>query len=197
MIGYLTGKIISLIPSRLLIDVNGVGYIVHISLNTYEKLNSKENPVSVYTYLSVKQDSLDLFGFFTQTEKDMFELLISINGIGPKLALGVLSGIQTDDLKNAIQFGDAARIKAIPGIGKKTADRLILELKDKMGLIADDISTTTSTKAYTVKNDAVSALNMLGYSPKVSEKIIKQIIDEKPAISLEDLIKSALIQLNK
>ncbi len=197
MIGYLKGSIINLAPTKLLLDVNGVGYSVFISLNTYNKLNGANNPVAVFTYLAVRQDSLDLYGFFTQTEKDMFELLISVTGIGPKLALGILSGIQTDELKNAVSTGNINRIKAIPGIGKKTAERLILELKDKMSTIKDDFSVSNFGKAYEIKSDAIAALNMLGYHPKITEKIIKQIVDEKPDIQLEDLIKSALSFLNK
>lgn len=197
MIGYLTGKIVSLNPTRLLIDVNGVGYIVNISINTYEKLHSQTSTVSVFTYLNVKQDGMDLFGFHSQGEKDMFELLISINGIGPKLALGILSGIQTDELKDAILFGNINRIKAIPGIGKKTAERLVLELKDKISQVVDDSPISGAKGTYTIKNDAITALSTLGYAPKFAEKYIKQICDENPNIQLEDLIKTALALLNK
>lgn len=197
MIGYLKGNIVNLAPTKLLLDVNGVGYNVFISLNTYNKLNSLQNPIAVFTHLSVRQDSMDLYGFFTTSEKEMFELLISVTGIGPKLALGILSGIQTDELKNAVSSGNIGRIKAIPGIGKKTAERLILELKDKMFNIKDEFVSTGSSKAFEIKTDAVAALNMLGYTPKFTDKVIKQILDEKPDISLEELIKLSLSYLNK
>lgn len=197
MIGYLTGKIISLTPTRLLIDVNGVGYIVNITINTYEKLHALTGNVSVFTYLNVKQDGMDLYGFHSQGEKDMFELLISINGIGPKLALGILSGIQTDELKDAIQFGNLNRIKAIPGIGKKTAERLVLELKDKISQVIDETTVTGSSGSYVIKTDAITALSTLGYAPKFAEKYVKQILDENPNIQLENLIKTALALLNK
>ena len=116
MIGYLSGKIISAKPTKVLLDVNGVGYQVNISINTFEKISDKPE-VSLFIYTSVKEDSITLFGFFTETEKEMFELLISVNGIGPKLGLSILSGIQTGDLRNAINTGDISRIVSIPGIG--------------------------------------------------------------------------------
>ncbi len=197
MIGYLKGNIINLAPTKLLLEVNGVGYNVFISLNTYNKLNNLPNPVAVFTHLSVRQDSLDLYGFYSTSEKEMFELLISVTGIGPKLALGILSGIQTDELKNAVSSGNIGRIKAVPGIGKKTAERLILELKDKMFQIKDETVSFGSPKAFEIKTDAVAALNMLGYSPKFTEKVIKQILEENPNISLEELIKLSLSYLNK
>jgi len=197
MIGYLKGNIINIAPTKLLLEVNGVGYNIFISLNTYNKLNSLQNPVSVFTYLSVRQDSLDLYGFFSNSEKEMFELLISVTGIGPKLALQILSGIQTDELKNAVSTGNINRIKAVPGIGKKTAERLILELKDKMFQIKDDNASSVSSKSFEIRTDALSALNMLGYSPKFAEKVIKQILDENPNVTLGELIKLALSYLNK
>lgn len=197
MIGYLKGNIVNLAPTKLLLDVNGVGYNVFISLNTFNKLTALPNPIAVFTHLSVRQDSMDLYGFFTTSEKEMFELLISVTGIGPKLALGILSGIQTDELKNAVSSGNIGRIKAVPGIGKKTAERLILELKDKMFNIKDEFISTGSSKTFEIKADAVAALNMLGYTPKFTEKVIKQILDENPDISLEELIKLSLSYLNK
>src|SRR5690606_36512518 len=123
MIGFLTGKIISSKPTRIIIDVNGVGYIVNISINTFEKIAEKES-ISLFIYTNVREDSITLFGFFTEGEKEMFEHLISVNGIGPKLAISILSGIRTDELKSAIQVSDISRIIAIPGIGRKTAERL-------------------------------------------------------------------------
>ena len=128
MIGYLTGKIISRKPTRILLDVNGVGYTVNISINTFEKISDKE-AISLFIHTSVKEDSITLFGFFTEPEKQMFELLISVTGIGPKLAQSILSGIQTDDLKDAIQRGDVSRIIAVPGIGRKTGERLNSRIK--------------------------------------------------------------------
>jgi len=193
MIGYLKGKIISSKPTRILLDVNGVGYIVNISINTFESISDKET-VSLYIYTSVREDSITLFGFYTEAEKQMFELLISVTGIGPKLAQSILSGIQTDDLKDAIQRGDISRIIAVPGIGRKTGERLVLELRNKVDQVAEE---GAKEIPFSVKNEAVAALNTLGYNSKVSDKIIRDILSENGNISLEDLIKRALGSLNK
>lgn len=193
MIGFLSGKIISSKPTRILLDVNGVGYSVNISINTFENISDKES-VSLFIYTNVREDSITLFGFYTEGEKQMFELLISVTGIGPKLAQSILSGIQTDDLKDAIQRGDISRIIAVPGIGRKTAERLVLELKNKVDTISEE---GRKEIPYSIKNEAISALNTLGYNPKVSDKVIRDILSENGNISLEDLIKKALGNLTK
>src|ERR1035438_9113257 len=123
MIGFIKGNIISAKPTQLLVDVNGVGYICNISINTFEKISNQKS-VSLFIHTHVKEDSISLFGFYTEPEKIMFELLISVSGVGPKIALSILSGIQIDDLKNAIIYADSSRISAVPGIGRKTAERL-------------------------------------------------------------------------
>lgn len=194
MIGYLTGKIISKKPTRILLDVNGVGYILNISVNTFEKLPDENTVTSLYTYLSVREDSLTLFGFSSESEKQMFELLISVNGIGPKLAQSVLSGIQIDDLKNALVTGNINRIIAIPGIGRKTAERMLLDLKDKVDSINEEKELSIPFKT---KDDAIAALTTLGYNFKTADKIIRDILSAEPAIHIEELIKQALAQLNK
>lgn len=193
MIGFLSGKLISSKPTKILLDVNGVGYNVYISINTFEEISNKEI-VSLYIHTHVKEDSITLYGFHNESEKEMFELLISISGIGPKLALGVLSGIQTEDLKEAILNGDASRIVAIPGIGKKTADRLILELKSKVSEVT--IKGEPSIH-HGVKQEAVAALTTLGYNYVVAEKVTRQILSLSPACTLEELIKNSLAELNK
>jgi Holliday junction DNA helicase RuvA len=193
MIGYLTGKIISSKPTKILLDVNGVGYIVNISINTFEIISGQES-VSLFIHTSVKEDSITLFGFSTEVEKEMFELLISVNGIGPKIALSILSGIKTDDLKRAIQSSDVSRIVAVPGIGRKTAERLVLELGNKVGNISTGDSTDIS---YSIKNEAVAALVTLGYNPKVAENVVRDILTGNVNCALEELIKKALSFLNK
>ncbi len=192
MIGYLTGKIISIKPTHILLDVNGVGYSVNISINTFENISDKEI-VSLFIYTNVKEDSITLYGFFTEPEKQMFELLISITGIGPKLAQSILSGIQTDDLKDAIQRGDISRIIAVPGIGRKTSERLVLELKNKVDQISE---AGTKEIPFSVKNEAVSALTTLGYNLKVADKIVRDTLSANPKLSLEELIKKSLSDLN-
>ncbi len=193
MIGYLSGKIISSKPTRITLDINGVGYVVNISINTFEKISEKSS-ASLFIYTSVKEDSISLFGFYSESEKEIFELLISVNGIGPKLALGVLSGIQVDELKQAIISGDISRIVSIQGIGRKTAERLVLELKSKVYSVAKD---DKEKVPYSFKNEAIAALITLGYSSKQAEKSIKEVLAAEPKTSLEDLIKKALGNVNR
>ena len=192
MIGFLTGKIITSKPTQILLDVSGVGYTVNISINTFEKISEKET-VSLFIYTSVKEDSITLFGFFTQSEKEMFELLISISGIGPKVSLGILSGIAVDDLKEAISSGNISRLIAIPGIGRKTAERVVLELRNKV----DAIKADGSIKITSAKDEAISALATLGYQRQIADKVIRDLLSENQNYSLEELIRKALAGLNK
>jgi holliday junction DNA helicase RuvA len=192
MIGYLTGKIISSKPTQIILDVNGVGYLVNISISTFEKISDKET-VSLFIHTSVKEDSITLYGFFTQSEKEMFELLISISGIGPKVSLGILSGISVDDLKDAIANGNVSRLIAIPGIGRKTAERVVLELRNKV----DAIKADGSIKITSAKDEAISALATLGYQRQLAEKVVRDLLSENANYSLEELIRKALAGLNK
>ncbi|MCX7874975.1 MAG: Holliday junction branch migration protein RuvA [Melioribacteraceae bacterium] len=193
MIGFIKGKVINKKPTKILIDVNGVGYLLNISINTFEKINEQEE-ISLYTHLHVREDQLELFGFYTEAEKEMFELLISVSGIGPKSAQGILSGIQIDDLKEALKTSNISRLISIPGIGRKTAERLMIELRDKVDNISVEKSSLVSGN---IRNDAVAALVNLGYNQKVSERIVRAILDIKPNSTIEDLIREALNNLNK
>ncbi|HMN23322.1 MAG: Holliday junction branch migration protein RuvA [Ignavibacteriaceae bacterium] len=192
MIGFLTGKLISSKPTQIILDVNGVGYLVNISITTFEKISEKET-ASLFIHTSVKEDSITLFGFFTQSEKEMFELLISISGIGPKVSLGILSGISVDDLKDAIANGNVSRLIAIPGIGRKTAERVVLELRNKV----DSIKTDGTIKEKSAKDEAISALATLGYQRQLAEKVVRDLLSENQNYSLEELIRKALAGLNK
>lgn len=194
MIGYLSGKIVFKKPTRIIIDVNGVGYLVNISISTFEKIAEKEE-VSLYTYLAVKDDALDLYGFYSIAEKEMFELLISVNGIGPKSAQSILSGIQIDDLKEALKTGNIARIISVPGIGRKTAERMMIELRDKVESLAEGIESYSGSTS--VRGDAIAALVNLGYNQKVAERAVRAVSDKNPNVSIEDLIKEALAGLNR
>jgi Holliday junction DNA helicase RuvA len=196
MIGFLTGKIISKKPTQILLDVSGVGYSINISITTFEKLGEENSTASLYTFLSVKEDALDLYGFSTEAEKEMFRLLISVSGIGPKLAQSILSGIQIEELKEALQVGNISRLVAIPGIGRKTAERMLIELRDKVEKLAEEFIEVTNAK-FAIKNDAVSALTSLGYNTKTAEKAVRDILDKTPEASIEDLVKQALSKLNK
>ncbi|MFO7526311.1 MAG: Holliday junction branch migration protein RuvA [Ignavibacteriaceae bacterium] len=193
MIGHLKGQIISSKPTQIILDVNGVGYKVGISINTFEKIVDK-NEVSLFIHTQVKEDSISLYGFFTESEKEMFELLISISGIGPKIALGLLSGISVDSLKEAIEEGNVTRITAVPGIGRKTAERLVLELRSKVeNISAGEFKDLPPS----IKNETISALSTLGYNIKVAEKVVRELLIENSGYALEDLIKKALANLNK
>ena len=193
MIGYLSGKIISSKPTRITLDVNGVGYVVNISINTFEKISNKES-VNLFIHTNVKEDSISLFGFYTESEKEMFESLICVNGIGPKLAISILSGILVDELRHAIMTGDISRIVSIPGIGRKTAERLVLELKSKIASISSEEETKIPIS---IKNEAIAALTTLGYNLKQAEKSVRDILTADPNVTLEDLIKKALGSLNR
>lgn len=196
MIGYLTGKIISKKPTQILLDVSGVGYLINITISTFEILpDNSDEVVSLYTYLNVREDALILFGFSALAEKEMFELLIAVNGVGPKSAQGILSGIQIEDLKSALKTGDLSRIITIPGIGRKTGQRLIIELRDKVTSLSEDLS-SADRETYSFRIDAVTALTQLGYNQKVAEKTVSTILDSNSDISLEDLIKNSLSHIN-
>ncbi|MBZ0180322.1 MAG: Holliday junction branch migration protein RuvA [Melioribacteraceae bacterium] len=195
MIGYLTGKIKDKTPTKIILDVNGVGYLVNISISTFEKIAELDS-VSLYTYLNVKEDALDLYGFFTLEEKEMFQLLISISGVGPKLAQSILSGIQIDELQEAISNANVGRITAIPGIGKKTAERLVVELKDKIESILFE-SPHIKSVSYNVKNDAVRALTNLGYNQKTAENAVRTVLESGKDQQIEEVLKEALAHLNR
>lgn len=197
MIGYLTGKIITKKPTKILLDVSGVGYSVNISITTFEKLPSLNESVSLFIYTSVKEDSIDLYGFSNSAEKEMFELLISVSGIGPRLAQSLLSGIQVDELKYAIDEGNVSRITAVPGIGRKTAERLLVELRDKMDKLSEKVEPSEAGAPSSIRSDAIAALVNLGYNLKIAEKAVRGIMNTKPTSTIEDVIKESLANLNK
>jgi len=193
MIGHLSGKIISAKPTKILLDVNGVGYSVNITISTFEKI-SELDTASLFIYTNVKEDSITLFGFFTDAEKEMFELLISVNGVGPKTAQSLLSGISVQDLKSAIKTSDVSRIIAAPGIGRKTAERLVLELRSKVDNISGE---GIFSEAHSVNSEAVAALTTLGYNQKIAENVVRNILTSAPDVTLEDLIRKALAHFSQ
>ncbi len=195
MIGYLKGKIVSKKPTKIILDVGGVGYLVNISISTFEKIADKEE-TALFTYLAVKEDALDLYGFYTIAEKEMFEMLISVSGIGPKTAQSILSGIQINDLKEALKTGNIARIISVPGIGRKTAERMMVELRDKVESLAEGGEEVFAGSSG-IRSDAITALVNLGYNQKIAERIVRAVLDRNPNIAIEDLIKEALTSLNK
>lgn len=198
MIAHIKGKIIYKSPESVIVDVGGVGYEVHIPLSTYYKLPDVEEYVSLNTHTHIREDAMQLYGFFTQREKEIFQLLIAVSGVGPRLARNILSGIPADDLVFAVSAGDIARLKAIPGIGGKTAERLIVELKDKMRVIAREQRAGIAGHEFTDKGDGIyrdvfSALVNLGYKGPLADKAIEKVRKTNAsAATFEVLLKESL-----
>jgi len=191
MISFLRGKKIHIDPAKIIIEVNGVGYDVNISLRTYSKLKDQKD-IFIYTHLNVKEDSHTLFGFNSESERNTFLSLLSINGVGPSTAIMILSSLSANELKKAILSSDTNKIKSVKGIGLKTAERIILELKDKVSFDDIDHDKFYDNIDNTIKDEALSALSSLGISKNIVEKHINDILERNNDISLEDLIKEVL-----
>ncbi len=195
MIGYLQGNLIQGTPERLLLDVHGVGYEVHIPLSTYYEIERRgSGPVRLYIHTHLREDGIALFGFWTEREKLLFEKLIGVGGIGPRLARVILSGMPPDDLLGAIAAGDTARLGTIPGIGKKTAERMVLELKDKMVELAAGLPERAAAPA---DHDVVSALVNLGYKASQAERAVADARREKPDAAFHDLLRASLTRMSR
>ena len=194
MIAHLKGKLTYKSPVTIIIDVNGIGYQVFVSLSTFYALPELKSEVFLDIHTYVREESLKLFGFYTIDEKKIFEKLISINKVGPKLALTILSGMSPVELFTTIDSNDVEKLSTIPGIGSKTAARLILEMRDKMGGITLDSEITNDSFSQNgLFDDALSALVNLGYKKSQAEQTLKKVCPEgKPEDSIEDLIKKSL-----
>lgn len=194
MIAHLKGQLTYKSPEYTIIDVNGVGYQVFTPLSTYYALPSLGQTVSLKVHTRVREDELKLFGFLTEEEQTIFQKLITINKVGPKLALGILSGMSPADFLSTIMNNDSARLSTIPGVGKKTAERLTLELKDKLADMALEMNhQPDSAPAQGFYDDALSALVNLGYKKPEAEKALKTIYNQNGKdAGLEDLIKESL-----
>ena len=197
MIAFLRGRVLDKSPNRIIIDVNGVGYEVHVPLSTYYDIGDAGSDVSLHVHTHVREDALQLYGFLTPLEQLLFQRLIGISGIGPKLAVSVLSGIGSRELVTAVQQADLARLTRIPGVGKKTAERIVLELKDRLGDVpaAPDTAGARPSAGDRLRSDLVSALENLGYHRPLAEKAVDA--TRKPDIdaTFEDALKSALREL--
>ena len=191
MIYSLRGLVQELSPTFVVVEVNGVGYYVSVSLQTSQnlKLNSE---VFIYIQQIIREDAHLLFGFFTKKEKEMFNLLISVNGVGPVSALILLSSLSLSDAANAILSGNSVIIQKVKGIGVKTAERIIIDLRDKLGGFSISEEKLSSYVDNKIKNEALSALEVLGISRKVSEKIADRILKRNPEVSIEELVKEIL-----
>ena len=193
MIAQITGKLIEKHPTHVIIECNGLGYMINISLHTYGQLGDDE-AIKLFTHLQIKEDSQTLFGFFQPIERTVFRLLISISGIGASIARTMLSSMSPIEIQHAILTENLAAIKAVKGIGLKTAQRVLIELKDKVQKIegTDEIPILQSNRT---KEEALSALEVLGYPRRQSEKVIDNILQSTPDSSIEEVIKIALNKL--
>jgi len=193
MITQLSGRIVEKNPTYVIVDCNGVGYFLNISLHTFSLLPNEE-PIKIYTHLQVKEDSHTLFGFMEKTEREIFLLLISISGIGPSIARTMLSSLNPNQVRDAIASGDVAAIQAVKGIGSKTAQRVIVELKDKI-LKVQNMGEVSPLSNNTTKEEALSALEVLGFNRRQSEKVVDRVLSQDTSLSVEDIIKQALKNL--
>lgn len=199
MIGFLRGKLLKRTPEVVLLDVQGVGYEVHIPVSTYYEIEKVDDDalvgLHIHTYL--RDDGLSLFGFWTEREKVLFEKLKGVGGIGPRLARVILSGMPPQDLLSALSAGDVVRLSSIPGVGKKTAQRMVLELKDKLADLAAELPPTPPTATATAGDDLVSALVNLGYKPAQVERVVAEVRREHEGAPFPDLLRFSLRRLSR
>lgn len=197
MIAFLRGRLLDKHPNRLILDVQGVGYDVQVPLSTYYGLGEAGSEVALRIHTHVREDALALFGFASARELELFELLIAISGVGPKLALAVLSGIEPGELVRAVQRGDVRRLTAIPGVGRKTAERISLELKDKLPPVTEAAGAPgAGEEAGPLRADLLSALVNLGYHRPPAEEAVDRVLAAAGAkASFEQVLKQALREL--
>ena len=195
MIAFVRGKFVRKTPSQVIVDVNGVGYELQISLHTYTFISNKDEGQLV-TYLHITENAQTLFGFFGQDEKELFLQLISVSGVGASTARMMLSGLNPDEIIKAIVQGNTKQLESVKGIGRKTAERLVLELRDKLGKISLENVVTGSNNYRSVEQDSVNALVGLGIGKPMAESAVKKVSESsKETLSLEDIIKQALKNL--
>jgi Holliday junction DNA helicase RuvA len=193
MITHLQGKLVERTPTQVVIECGGVGYYVNISLHTYSLLPNTDS-IKLFTHLQIKEDAHTLFGFVEKSEREIFKLLLSVSGIGASIARTMLSSLDPKQITNAIASGDVVTIQSIKGIGTKTAQRVILDLKEKV-LKLYDLDEVSMSQSNTNRDEALSALEVLGFVRKTSERIVEKIVKEDPEASVESIIKKALKNL--
>lgn len=193
MIAHIQGRLVEKTPTEVVIDCGGVGYLINISLHTYSQITDSES-IKLYTFLQIKEDAHTLFGFAEKIERELFKLLISVSGIGGNTARNMLSSLNPRDLLQAIGSGDAKIIQSVKGIGTKTAQRVILDLQEKVVKLynIDEVSVVLSN---TNADEALSALEVLGFVRKSAEKVVDKIIKQDPSATVEQIIKQALKNL--
>ncbi len=193
MITQIRGRLVEKNPTYVVVDCSGVGYLLHVSLQTFSSLPNEEN-IRLYTHLSIREDAHTLYGFITKTEREVFKLLISVSGVGPSIARTMLSSMSSEEVQNAIASDNVALIQSVKGIGAKTAQRVIVDLKDKI-LKTFDVDEVSLNSNNTNKEEALSALEVLGFNRRQSEKVVTAILKVTPNETVELLIKKALKNL--
>jgi Holliday junction DNA helicase RuvA len=193
MIAHIQGRLVEKTPTDVVIDCNGVGYQLHISLHTYSLIPDSEN-IKLFTFLQIKEDAHTLFGFVEKSEREIFKLLLSVSGIGANIARTMLSSMEPKQILQAIASADVGTIQSIKGIGSKTAQRVILDLKEKV-LKVYDLDEVSMALNNTNKDEALSALEVLGFNKKLAERVVEKIVKEAPDASIESIIKQALKNL--
>jgi Holliday junction DNA helicase RuvA len=197
MIGQLRGRLAEKRPNQVLVDVGGVGYMVLVPLSTFAALGELHTEVTLLIHTHVREDALALYGFVSSREKHLFELLISASGVGPSLALKILSGMSVEELVPAIRGSDLARLTKIPGVGRKTAERMVVELKDKLETVVVEAERPAASSPAGVEADVVSALINLGYDARVAEKTVEEARTDSGAGNFEKLLRTALQALSQ
>jgi Holliday junction DNA helicase RuvA len=197
MIGFLRGRVADKQPNKLIVDVQGVGYDVAVPLSTYYDVGDEGAEITLRIYTHVREDALQLYGFLTELERQLFERLIGISGIGPKLAIAVLSGMDSRELLAAVQRGDVARLTAIPGVGRKTSERIVLELKDRLAQmsVGAPAEAAPASGADRLRGDLLSALQNLGYHRPQAEKAVDSSLQTMADPTFEQALKAALREL--
>jgi Holliday junction DNA helicase RuvA len=198
MIGFLRGRLLEKQPNRVIVDVQGVGYELVVPLSTYYDIGDEGGEVSLRVHTHVREEALQLFGFLTDIERQMFERLITVSGIGPKLAVAILSGMEPRELMQAVQRGDVARLTSIPGIGKKTAERIVLELRDRLAQVIVPAAVGVAAgdgSGERLRVDLLSALQNLGYHRPQADKAVETILAASPESSFEQALKRVLREL--
>jgi holliday junction DNA helicase RuvA len=196
MIGQLRGRLSDKRPNQVLVDVGGVGYLVQVPLSTYAALSELHTEVTLLIHTHVREDALALYGFLSSREKHFFEMLISASGVGPSLALKILSGMSVEELVPAIRAGDLARLTRIPGVGRKTAERMVVELKDKLEAVTIEAAKPAVASLAGIEADVISALVNLGYDARGAESAVTEAKREVGTSEFEKLLRAALQALS-
>jgi len=196
MIGQLRGRLAEKRPNQVLVDVGGVGYVVQVPLSSYAALGELHTEITLLIHTHVREDALALYGFVSSREKHLFEMLLSASGVGPSLALKILSGMRVEELVPAIRGNDLGRLTRIPGVGRKTAERMVVELKDKLDGVALEAEKPTAASPAGIEADVISALVNLGYDSRPAESAVSEAKREVGALNFERLLRAALQSLS-